>query len=61
MVALCCLRGAQPEESMRGLLFSLRVMGTQTEKKSIHSSILLPWILSLTFFVQFMLFSAKMS
>ena len=46
---------------MRGLLFSLRVMDSQTEKKSIHSSILLPWILSLTFFVQFMPFSAKMS
>lgn len=46
---------------MRGLLFSLRVMGSQTEKKSIHSSILLPWILSLTFFVPFILFSAKMS
>lgn len=46
---------------MRGLLFSLRVMGSQTEKKSIHSSILLSWILSLTFFVPFMLFSAKMS
>ncbi len=46
---------------MRGLLFSLRVMDTQTEKKSIHSPILLPWILSLTFFVQFMPFSAKMS
>lgn len=32
-----------------------------TEKESIHGSIFLPWMLSLTFFVQFMLFSAKMS
>ena len=45
---------------MRGLLFSLRVMGSQT-KKRVSTALFSCHGCSLTFFVQFMLFSAKMS